>query len=92
MDVDRTGSKMDLAKAGLRASAFPLSGLSGAELARTCSDLDARGIKYTVVNGVPVAQQGFKAAVKGENLFEQCLEMNRQAVVRSPQLPKAGGA
>lgn len=87
MDVDRISSQSDSTNAVRRAAGFPLSALSGAELARSCSDLEARGVKFTVVNGVPVAQQGFSRGAKGENLFEQCLEMNRQAVVRSPDLP-----
>ncbi len=63
---------------------FPPPPQNERELAETCRNLDARGVKYAVVGGVAVVQQGFASKVKGENLFEQCLEMNRQAVLRSP--------
>ena len=50
-----------------------------------CRDLDARGVKYVMVGGVPVVPQGFSAPAKQASLFEQCLEMNRQAAVRPTQ-------
>lgn len=81
MNLERTNPSQDpfgpAARGGL-----PLP--SEVELREMCRDLEARGVKYSIVRGLPVVQQGFVRAVKGENVFEQCLEMNRQAVRRVP--------
>lgn len=82
MNIQRTNSDQDASGSIRRTTSLPLLPLSAAELSETCRGLDARGVKYTVVSGVPVIQQGFAGTVKGENLFEQCLQMNRQAVMR----------
>ncbi len=84
MNTHRTDSQPDPLHS-VTPGARALAPLSTKELADACRELDARGVKYSVIKGVPVVQQGFSAPRTERNLFDQCLELNRQAVVRSPK-------
>lgn len=59
--------------------------LTGRDLSAACRELDAQGLKYVVVNGMTVIQQGFSPSEGHQDLVEQCSELNRRAVMPPPE-------